>query len=79
VLQAEQATGEADNWRNILARTRTLIVHAGGDSRRLPAYGPCGKIFVPVPLPSDNALPVTLFDRQLPTYLALPPGPGDGG
>src|SRR5262245_24522176 len=28
---------------------RILIVHAGGDSRRLPAYSPCGKIFVPVP------------------------------
>jgi galactokinase/mevalonate kinase-like predicted kinase len=63
-----------DAWLEILRRRRILIVHAGGDSRRLPAYGPCGKAFVPVPGTSDAALGMTLFDRQLPTYLALPPG-----
>src|SRR5439155_23284548 len=41
---------------------RILIVHAGGDSRRLPAYSPCGKIFVPVPGQSQSALGLTLFD-----------------
>ncbi len=46
--------------------------HAGGDSRRLPAYGPCGKIFIPVPGENDSAVCLSLFDRQLPTYLALP-------
>ena len=58
----------------ILRRLRILIIHAGGDSRRLPAYGPCGKIFVPVPGESDGAFGMTLFESQLPTYLALPPG-----
>ena len=38
-------------WRETLDRLRILIIHAGGDSKRLPAYGPCGKIFVPVPAP----------------------------
>ncbi len=66
-------------WLEVLRTLRILIVHAGGDSRRLPAYGPCGKIFVPVPGESDSAVPVTLFDRQLPTYLALPPGPENAG
>lgn len=33
----------------VLRGLRILIVHAGGDSRRLPAYSPCGKIFVPLP------------------------------
>src|SRR5919106_1290080 len=28
---------------DILRHLRVLIVHAGGDSKRLPAYGPCGK------------------------------------
>ncbi len=66
-------------WRELLAELRILIVHAGGDSRRLPAYGPCGKIFVPVPGESDAAVPVTLFDKQLPTYLHLSAGqPGAG-
>src|SRR5437868_4337770 len=29
----------------LLKGPRILILHAGGDSRRVPAYGPCGKIF----------------------------------
>ena len=65
--------------RDALAGLRILIVHAGGDSRRLPAYGPCGKIFVPVPGASDSPLPPALFDRLVPDFLALPPGlPGSG-
>ncbi len=72
--QLDQNAGvtDPDAWEEALRKLRILIVHAGGDSRRLPAYGPCGKIFVPVPCESDIAIPVSLFDRQLPTYLALP-------
>lgn len=66
-------------WLGVLSELRILIVHAGGDSRRLPAYGPCGKIFVPVPGESDGALPLTLFERQLPRYLALPESDSGGG
>lgn len=62
----------------VFERLRVLIVHAGGDSRRLPAYAVCGKLFIPMPGESDSCLPVTLFDRQLPTYLALPAA-GDAG
>ena len=66
-------------WQSLLKNLRILIVHAGGDSQRLPAYSPCGKILVPVPGESDCCLPLTLFDRQLPTYLNLPaPPPGVG-
>lgn len=66
-------------WGQVLAALRILIIHAGGDSRRLPAYGPCGKIFIPVPGENDSAACLTLFDRQLPTYLSLPePAQGQG-
>jgi fucokinase len=65
--------GDAQAWFDVLRRLRVLIIHAGGDSRRLPAYAPCGKIFVPLPGNSDTALGATLFDRQLPIYEALPP------
>jgi fucokinase len=61
-----------DRWEAELRGLRIFIIHAGGDSRRLPAYGPCGKIFVPVPGDNDSAVCLSLFDRQLPTYLALP-------
>jgi fucokinase len=68
-----------ERWTAVLRELRILILHAGGDSRRLPAYGPCGKIFVPVPGDNDSAVCLSLFDRQLPTYLALPePERGQG-
>jgi len=66
----------SDTSAGILLRgLRVLIVHAGGDSRRLPAYGPCGKIFIPLPSNERARLPVTLFDRMLPHFLELPSGP----
>jgi len=68
-----------DAWEKVLRSLRILIVHAGGDSRRLPAYGPCGKIFIPVPSESDTAIPLSLFDRQLPIYLKLPEPAAGGG
>jgi fucokinase len=70
----------SDSWCNVLRQLRILIIHAGGDSRRLPAYAPCGKLFIPLPGQSqenremaDTALGATLFDRQLPIYRSLPP------
>ena len=66
-------------WLDILEGLRILIMHAGGDSKRLPAYSPCGKVFVPMPGESDSCLPLTLFDRQLPIYLALPSPGSDTG
>ncbi len=71
--------GRCDSVAEILRKLRILIVHAGGDSRRLPAYGPCGKIFVPIPDSTDSPLPVTLFDRLVPDFLALPPGASGRG
>jgi galactokinase/mevalonate kinase-like predicted kinase len=77
-LAGKTRSSNASAWRQTLQKLRILIVHAGGDSRRLPAYGPCGKIFVPVPGENDSAVARTLFDRQLPTYLDLPPA-GNAG
>ncbi|MBZ5586098.1 MAG: hypothetical protein LAQ30_28685 [Acidobacteriia bacterium] len=65
--------------RKALSALRILIVHAGGDSRRLPAYGPCGKIFVPLPGGAEAPLPPALFDRLVPAFLALPPRTPDRG
>lgn len=69
VLQRESAAGTEE----ILRRLRILIVHAGGDSRRLPAYSPCGKLFVP--LPETGAI----FDRLVPAFLSLPEGSAGAG
>jgi len=70
---------EPSVWREILEGLRILVVHAGGDSMRLPAYGASGKAFIPVPGDSDSAVPLTLLDRQLPTYLSMPSPEGSRG
>ncbi len=44
---------------------RILLIHSGGDSRRLPAYAAEGKVFVPVPHTLDSGHPATLFDLIL--------------
>ncbi|UCG49202.1 MAG: hypothetical protein JSU94_05345 [Phycisphaerales bacterium] len=67
-----------DAWQGVFEGLRILIIHAGGDSQRLPSYGPCGKLFIPLPGENDSCLPVTLFDRQLPTYVGLESPAGMG-
>lgn len=50
---------------------RTIILHAGGQSRRLPAYAPSGKILTPIPVfrwQRGQRLSQTLLDLQLPLY-----------
>ncbi len=82
VLQREApqgGIGDFEEASSVLRRLRILMVHAGGDSRRLPAYSHCGKIFVPVPASSTSPIPVTLFDLLIPALLALPKGPQGGG
>jgi fucokinase len=60
-------------------RMRVLLVHAGGESRRIPWAGVPGKPFLPLPLLADADSGVfTLLDQILavaaPMALAAPPG-----
>ena len=84
VLEAEiRKTGTAvrdiQTLQQILRRLRILILHAGGDSRRVPAYGPCGKIFSPVPGHSQGDVISTLFDRLYPLFQSFPSAPLGAG
>src|SRR5208283_211907 len=75
VLHCERpgvGAGSFEEAEAILSSLRILIVHAGGDSRRLPAYSHCGKMFVPIPGKGQHTVAATLFDRLLPTFLRLP-------
>lgn len=59
---------QAASW---LQGERCIILHAGGQSRRLPAYAPSGKILTPVPVfrwERGQRLSQTLLDLQLPLY-----------
>jgi len=54
-----------------LSKEKRLIIHAGGQSRRLPAYAPTGKILTPIPVfrwERGQRLSQTLLDLQLPLY-----------
>ena len=67
--------GSFEEAAAILSGLRILIVHAGGDSRRLPAYSHCGKMFVPIPANGQPSVASTLFDRLVPAFLMLPKAP----
>lgn len=54
-----------------LGRNRRILVHAGGQSRRLPSYAPSGKVLTPIPIfrwERGQKLSQTLLDLQLPLY-----------
>ena len=53
-----------------------LVLHAAGESRRLPVYAPEGKLFAPLPVPSSSVLPPVVLDLQLSLYLRWPWQPG---
>ena len=62
--------GDAD-FATWLAEEKRILLHAGGQSRRLPAYAPSGKILTPVPIfrwERGQKLGQTLLDLQLPLY-----------
>ena len=53
-----QAEGE-----EALKELRILCIHSGGDSKRVPQYSACGKIFSPVPRTLPDGRRSTLFDE----------------
>ncbi len=73
LLQACKAS-EADRGETFaawLSREKRILLHAGGRSRRLPAYAPSGKILTPVPVfrwKRGQRLDQDLLSLQLPLY-----------
>lgn len=70
--QAEQS-GDAD-FSSWLSKEKRILVHAGGQSRRLPAYAASGKISLPVPVfrwMRGQKIDQTLLDLQLPLYESI--------
>src|SRR5512141_494701 len=67
-------TGSGRKFREWLRAPRKLIIHGGGQSRRLPAYAPAGKPLLPMPVfrwAYGQRLDQTLLDLQLPEYEKL--------
>ena len=61
VAEKENAQpGEGDSpFRN----KRILCIHSGGDSKRVPQYSACGKLFSPIPRMLPDGRRSTLFDE----------------
>ncbi|HYN03354.1 MAG TPA: L-fucokinase [Vicinamibacteria bacterium] len=55
-----------------LGSQRILLIHAGGESRRLPCYAPEGKLFSPLPIASSALLPPVVLDVQLGLFFKYP-------
>lgn len=54
-----------------LAKEKRILLHAGGQSRRLPSYAPSGKILTPIPVfrwARGQKLSQNLLSLQLPLY-----------
>lgn len=57
---------------------RILIIHSGGDSKRVPQYSVCGKLFSPVPRKLPNGRRSTLFDELIIAMSGIPARMKDG-
>ncbi len=69
--RAENAEMPFEQW---LSREKRVLLHAGGQSRRLPAYAPSGKVLTPVPVfrwARGQRIDQTLLDLQMPLYERL--------
>jgi len=74
LLSKHFSTQNISDFEQYLKSDKKIIIHAGGQSRRLPAYAPFGKIFTPVPVfrwSRGQRLNQTLLDLQLPLYERL--------
>ncbi len=58
-LACTYSAGTADVFHN----SRILVIHSGGDSKRIPQYSVCGKLFSPVPRTLPDGRASTLFDE----------------
>lgn len=71
LLKACQAAEGAADTTAWLGREKRILLHAGGQSRRLPAYAPSGKILTPIPVyrwGRGQRLTQHLLSLQLPLY-----------
>ena len=66
--RAEQCAQSFSDW---VKKERRIILHAGGQSKRLPSYAVSGKVLTPIPVfrwERGQRLSQTLLDLQLPLY-----------
>ena len=70
-FEDEARTESFENW---LSTEKRILIHAGGQSRRLPAYAATGKTGIPIPVfrwARGQKLSQDLLTLQLPLYEAI--------
>ncbi len=60
-----------DGTARVFQGSRVLVIHSGGDSKRVPQYSVCGKLFSPVPRMLPDGRPSTLFDEFMISMAAV--------
>ncbi|MEY4385001.1 MAG: fucokinase [Verrucomicrobiota bacterium] len=71
LAEAWRDTANGNSFATWLNHSRKLLIHGGGQSRRLPSYAPVGKLLMPLPAfrwAYGQRLDQTLLDVQLPDY-----------
>ena len=63
---------------NDFSGLKFLVIHSGGDSKRIPQYSACGKLFSPVPRRLADGRRSTLFDEFLIGMTGIPARMRDG-
>ncbi len=66
-----QASENKKSFNDWLSAEKRILLHAGGQSRRLPGYAPSGKVLTPIPIfrwAKGQCLSQNLLSLQLPLY-----------
>lgn len=74
LLEQAFAADADSSFQSWLSKEKRILIHAGGQSRRLPAYAAAGKISLPVPVfrwMRGQKIDQTLLDLQLPLYESI--------
>lgn len=65
------ALNYGEGTAEVFHKSRVLVIHSGGDSKRVPQYSVCGKLFSPVPRMLPDGRPSTLFDEFMTSMAAV--------
>ncbi|MBQ0049756.1 MAG: bifunctional fucokinase/L-fucose-1-P-guanylyltransferase [Bacteroidales bacterium] len=69
--ECQRQTAPQQPFNEWLASEKRILLHAGGQSRRLPSYAPSGKILTPIPVfrwAKGQCINQNLLSLQLPLY-----------
>ena len=67
----QEEWGKDEEFASWIAKDKRILLHAGGQSRRLPSYAPGGKVLTPIPVfrwERGQRLSQDLLSLQIPLY-----------